>query len=197
MGYRSAGTNARSSTKDGLTFAHNALLGIGVRDRIKIGASGKIASAFDVARPLALGADWCNSARGFMFALGCIQSQSCHTDRCPTGVATQDPWRQRALVVPDKLQRVANFHASTMQSLVELTAAAGLDHPGEFALDHFSRRVSASEVMTFRQLYPPLEPGELLRGTQDVRFAEAWKMASATSFRPSQVMDAAAIRRQA
>jgi glutamate synthase domain-containing protein 2 len=100
--------------RDGLTFAHNALVGIGVRDRIKIGASGKIASAFDIARALALGADWCNSARGFMFALGCIQSQSCHTDRCPTGVATQDRSRQRALVVPDKLQRVANFHASTM-----------------------------------------------------------------------------------
>jgi len=94
------------------------------------------------------------------------------------------------------LQRVANFHASTMRSLVELTAAAGLDHPGEFALDHFSRRVSPSEVLTFRQLYPPLEPGELLRGTQDIRFAEAWKMASATSFRPSPVLDVA-MRRQA
>ena len=115
--------------RDGLTFAHNALIGIGVRDRIKIGASGKIASAFDIARAMALGADWCNSARGFMFALGCIQSQSCHTDRCPTGVATQDRSRQRALVVPDKLQRVANFHGATIQSLIELTAAAGLRSP--------------------------------------------------------------------
>jgi glutamate synthase domain-containing protein 2 len=172
--------------KDGLTFAHNALVGIGARDRIKIGASGKIVSAFDIARAMALGADWCNSARGFMFALGCIQSQSCHTDRCPTGVATQDRSRQRALVVPDKLHRVANFHASTMQSLIELTAAAGLDHPNQFALDHFSRRVSASEVMTFKQLYPPLEPGELLRGTWDLRFSQAWEMASATNFRPLQ-----------
>ena len=145
---------------------------------------------------MALGADWCNSARGFMFALGCIQSQSCHTDRCPTGVATQDRSRQRALVVPDKMQRVANFHASTMQSLIELTAAAGLDHPGEFALDHFSRRVSASEVMTFKQLYPPLEPGELLRGTRDLRFAEAWEIASATSFRPLQI-PGLNVRRQA
>ena len=133
--------------KEGLNFAHNALVGIGARDRIKIGASGKIISAFDIARAMALGADWCNSARGFMFALGCIQSQSCHTDRCPTGVATQDRSRQRALVVPDKLQRVANFHASTMQSLIELTGAAGLDQPGEFGLDHFSRRVSPSEAM--------------------------------------------------
>jgi glutamate synthase domain-containing protein 2 len=182
--------------KDGLTFAHNALIGIGARDRIRIGASGKIASAFDIARAIALGADWCNSARGFMFALGCIQSQSCHTDRCPTGVTTQDRSRQRALVVPDKMQRVANFHASTMQSLIELTAAAGLDHAGEFALDHFSRRVSASEVMTFKQLYPPLEPGELLRGTRDLRFAQAWEIASASSFRPLQI-PGLNVRRQA
>jgi glutamate synthase domain-containing protein 2 len=170
--------------KDGLAFVHNALIGIGARERIRIGASGKIVSAFDIARAMALGADWCNAARGFMFALGCIQSQSCHTDRCPTGVATQDRTRQRALVVQDKLERVANFHASTMQSLIELTAAAGLDHPNEFQPMHFSRRVSAREVMTFAQLYPPLGSGELLRGTNDPRFREAWDMASATSFRP-------------
>jgi len=173
--------------REGLTFVHNALIGIGARDRIKIGASGKIVSAFDIARAIALGADWCNSARGFMFALGCIQSQSCHTDHCPTGVATQDRTRQRALVVPDKLERVANFHASTMQSLIELTAAAGLDHPCEFGLEHFCRRVSASEVKTFQQLYPPLAPGELLEGSKDPRFRDAWLMASATDFRPVPV----------
>jgi glutamate synthase domain-containing protein 2 len=170
--------------RDGLTFVHNALIGIGARDRIKIGASGKIISAFDIARAMALGADWCNSARGFMFALGCIQSQSCHTDHCPTGVATQDRTRQRALVVPDKLDRVANFHASTMHSLMELTAAAGLDHPREFGLHHFCRRVSASEVKTFEGLYPPLAAGELLDGTKDPRFRDAWMMASAIDFRP-------------
>jgi glutamate synthase domain-containing protein 2 len=172
--------------RDGLSFVHNALIGIGVRDRIRIGASGKIITAFDIARAMALGADWCNAARGFMFALGCIQSQSCHTDRCPTGVATQDRSRQRALVVPDKLHRVANFHASTLQSLIELTAAAGLHHPNEFGLEHFSRRVSASEVMTFAQLYPPLAPGELLKGTQDLRFRDAWAMARTTDFRPAR-----------
>jgi glutamate synthase domain-containing protein 2 len=171
--------------KDGLSFVHNALIGIGARDRIRIGASGKIISAFDIARAMALGADWCNAARGFMFALGCIQSQSCHTDYCPTGVATQDRARQRALVVPDKLQRVANFHASTMHSLIELTAAAGLDHPNEFGPQHFSRRVSASEVMSFAQLYPRLAPGELLSGTSDARFRDAWAMASAHDFRPA------------
>jgi glutamate synthase domain-containing protein 2 len=172
--------------RDGLNFVHNALIGIGARDRVKIGASGKIVSAFDIARAMALGADWCNAARGFMFALGCIQAQSCHTDRCPTGVSTQDRTRQRALVVSDKQQRVANFHAATLHSLVELTAAAGLDHPNEFQPHHFSRRISASEVMTFAQLYPELKSCELLQGSSDTRFRDAWAMANAKDFRPAQ-----------
>src|SRR5271157_3571996 len=169
--------------RDALTFVHSTLMGVNLRDKIKLGASGKITSAFDMARVMALAADWCNAARGFMFALGCIQSQSCHTDRCPTGVATQDPTLHRALVVPDKIKRVASFHASTMHALIELTAAAGLDHPNEFRPHHFSRRVSASEVMTFAQLYPPLEPGELLDGARDPLFREAWRKASAADFR--------------
>ncbi len=168
--------------REGLTFVHNALIGIDARDRIRLGTSGKIISAFDIARAMALGADWCNAARGFMFAIGCIQSQRCHTDHCPTGVATQDPSLQRALVVTDKSERVANFHAATMRSLVELTAAAGLDHPGQFKLHHFSRRVSASEVKSFGELYPPLVPGELLRGTDDPRYRDAWREARADTF---------------
>jgi glutamate synthase domain-containing protein 2 len=170
--------------REGLSFVNNALIGINARERIKIGASGKIATAFDIARALALGADWCNSARGFMFALGCIQSQSCHTDKCPTGVATQDPLRQRALVVPDKAQRVANYHHATMEALAEITAAAGLEHPGSFHAVHFSHRVSQSEVATLADLYPRLEPGELLAGTLDTRFRRAWEMADAESFAP-------------
>src|ERR1700689_2814632 len=156
--------------REGLNFVHNALIGINARNRIKIGASGKIISAFDIARVMALGADWCNSARGFMFALGCIQSQSCHTDRCPTGVSTQNRSRQRALVVPDKAERVANFHRATIESLAELVAAAGLDHPNEFAPVHFSRRVSPHEVKSFAELYPSLEPGELIAGSGDKGF---------------------------
>ena len=169
--------------REGLNFVHNALIGINARDRTKLGASGKIVSAFDIARVMALGADWCNSARGFMFALGCIQSQSCHTDRCPTGVATQDLTRQRALVVADKSERVFNFHHATVESLAALVAAAGLDHPNEFRPAHFSRRVSAHEVMSFAELYPSLQPGELLAGTSDKRFGTAWAMASAAEFR--------------
>ena len=173
--------------REGLSFVHNALIGIGARERIRIGASGKIATAFDIARAFALGADWCNSARGFMFAIGCIQSQSCHTDKCPTGVATQDPFRQRALVVPDKAQRVANFHHATLEALAELTAAAGLDHPGGFKAQFISRRISPSEVVTFADLYPNLRKGELLTGTKDTRFAHAWDMADEESFAPRAI----------
>ncbi len=169
--------------REGLNFVHNALIGINARSRIKLGAGGKIISAFDIARVMALGADWCNSARGFMFALGCIQSLSCHTDRCPTGVSTQDPARQRALVIPDKAERVYNFHRATIESLAELVGAAGLDHPSQFALVHFSRRVSQHEVKSFGELYPPLKPGELLTGTADKRYQTAWDMASAEEFR--------------
>jgi glutamate synthase domain-containing protein 2 len=169
--------------REGLSFVHNALVGINARERIKLGASGKIVSAFDIARAMALGADWCNSARGFMFALGCIQSLSCHTDRCPTGVSTQDPRRQRALVVADKTERVFNFHRATLEALAELVAAAGLDHPAQLKPAHFSRRVSPHEVKSFAELYPPLHPGELLVGAEDKGFATAWAMASADEFR--------------
>ena len=169
--------------REGLSFVHNTLVGIGVRDRIKLGASGKIASAFDITRAMALGADWCNAARGFMFAIGCIQSQSCHTDRCPTGVATQDKSRQRALVVPDKANRVAHFHNNTLHALSELTAAAGLEHPSDFHREHISRRISQSEVKTFADLYPELPSGALLNGTADARYTTAWDRADAHSFR--------------
>jgi glutamate synthase domain-containing protein 2 len=169
--------------RQGLHFVHNALVGIGARQRIRIGAAGKIITGFDVIRAMALGADWCNSARGFMFAVGCIQSQSCHTDRCPTGVATQDPGRQRALDVPDKMQRVANFHRATLHELAEMTAAAGLDHPGEFGLMHISRRVSPSEVVTFADIYPSLAENELIAGVADPRWKRPWDLANPHSFR--------------
>jgi glutamate synthase domain-containing protein 2 len=169
--------------RQGLYFVHNALIGIGARHRIKLGAAGKIITAFDIIRAMALGADWCNSARGFMFAVGCIQSQSCHTDRCPTGVATQDPTRQRALVVPDKTDRVFNFHRATLAELAELTAAAGLDHPSEFKAEHISRRISPSEVITFADLYPSLAEGELVAGSGNPRWRRPWDLAQAHSFR--------------
>jgi len=170
--------------REGVSFVHNALVGINARDRIKIGAAGKIATAFDMARAMAIGADWCNSARGFMFALGCIQSLSCHTDRCPTGVTSQDPIRNRALVVPHKSERVYNYHHATLHALAELLGAAGLEHPSELRPIHFSKRTSATEVLSFAKLYPALRPGELLDGTDDPRFRDAWAMARPDTFQP-------------
>ena len=171
--------------RDGLSFVHNALVGIGLRDRVKIGASGKITSAFDMARVLALGADWCNAARGFMFAVGCIQAQSCHTGECPTGVATQDPLRQRAIVVPDKAERVASFHRNTLHALAELVAAAGLSHPGELKPHHFLRRASSDKVISLAEQYEQLAPGQLAADpASSPRFAQAWALSSADSFAP-------------
>jgi glutamate synthase domain-containing protein 2 len=171
--------------RDGLSFVHSALVGANMREKIRIGASGKITSGFDMARVMALGADWCNAARGFMFAVGCIQAQQCHTGRCPTGVTSQDRSRQRAIVVSDKSLRVANFHKETVRALGELVGAAGLEHPRELRPHHFMRRVAADRIVTFAELYRFLEPGELLRGTSDRRFREAWEMAQAESFAPA------------
>ena len=117
---------------EGLSFVHNTLRGAGLRDQIRIGAAGKLVSAFDIARAMSLGADWCNSARGYMFSIGCIQAQACHTNHCPVGVATQDPQRQKALNVADKSQRVARFHANTLKALGEMAGAAGLHYPTGF-----------------------------------------------------------------
>jgi glutamate synthase domain-containing protein 2 len=168
--------------RDGLTLAHHALIGIGARDRIRIGVSGKIATAFDIARALSLGADWCNSARGFMFALGCIQSLKCHTDRCPTGVATQDRVRARALVPQDKAERVYNYQRSTMLALAELVASAGLEHPRDFGPAHFYRRVSDVSVASFAELWPLPTPGSFIDGHADARYSAAWAEASAEHF---------------
>ena len=168
--------------REGLTFVRDALIGIGARDKVRLGCSGKIVTAFDLAAAFALGADWCNAARPFMFALGCIQSLSCHTDRCPTGVATQDLTRSRALVVADKFERVANFHRSMLSALAELTAAAGLDHPRDFRPEHFSKRVDERKVAGFDELYPAPESGELIAGAKDAKWRKYWEMARAEAF---------------
>lgn len=153
--------------REALMLVHNTLVGLNLRGRIRLGASGKIVTAFDLARTMAMGADWCNSARGFMFALGCLQAQTCHTGRCPTGVTSQDPTRMRALVVPDKAERVFNFHQNTLKALRELLEAAGLNHPSELAPEHVIRRVSHNEVRSLSTLHPWLRPGELLEKVPD------------------------------
>ncbi|MEZ5888062.1 MAG: FMN-binding glutamate synthase family protein [Paracoccaceae bacterium] len=170
---------------EGLTFTHNTLRGAGLRDRIRIGASGKLITAFYIAKAFALGADWANSARGYMFAIGCIQAQACHTNHCPVGVATQDPLRARALVVTDKTQRVVNFHANTLKALGELTGAAGLDHPSGFMPHHLIMRETDRDMVTGDEVYPYLPEGFLLRDEED-RFGYLlrWRRANSASFAP-------------
>ena len=172
---------------EALMLVHNTLVGLGLRDRIKLGAGGKIVSAFDIARTLAMGADWCNSGRGYMFALGCIQSLSCHTDRCPTGVATQDPKRSRNMDVADKATRVAEFHDNTLHALRDLLCAAGLEHPDQLGPEHILRRVSPTQVRSLGALYRFLRPGELLAGVPEhAVFQDYWRMARSDGFMPPE-----------
>ena len=175
-----------SPLQEGLLLVHNTLVGLNLRERIKVGCAGKVISAFDIARMLALGADWCNSARGFMFALGCIQSQHCHTGHCPTGVTTQDPMRMKALHVPSKADRVYMYHESTLKALKELVQAAGLSHPGAITASHIVRRCNDHSVKLLANLLPFVKPGVLLKGELPHEvFRLYWPMARAESFAAS------------
>lgn len=170
--------------QEGLRLVHNTLMGLNLRDRVKIGCAGKIVSAFDILRAMAMGADWCNSARGFMFAVGCIQAQTCHTGHCPTGVTTQDPVRQQALVVPDKATRVYNYHRQTLFALKEMVQAAGLQHPNEITAHHIVRRVNENHVRLLAKLLPAVPTGALLNGNENLHdvYKLYWARSRADSF---------------
>ena len=172
---------------EALLLVHNTLVGANLREDIAIGAAGKITSAFNIARTLALGADWCNAARGYMFALGCIQALNCHTGRCPSGVATQDPRRGNKLDVPLKSERVYNFHKNTLDALQNLLEASGLEHPSELGPEHIVRRVSKTEVHSYLDLFPFLEPGALLEGKTGLTvFDKYWDDARPDTFEPPE-----------
>ncbi len=169
--------------QEGLLLVHNTLVGLNLRSKVKLGCAGKVVSAFDIARMLALGADWCNSGRGFMFALGCIQAQACHTGQCPTGVSTQDPRRMQALVVATKAERVFQYHENTLHALRELVQAAGLAHPGDITASHIVRRCSGQEVKLLSNLLAFVKPGALLGDEMPHNvFRQYWPMARAASF---------------
>ncbi|MEM7432746.1 MAG: FMN-binding glutamate synthase family protein [Pseudomonadota bacterium] len=169
--------------QEGLLLVHNTLVGLNLRDQIKIGCAGKVVSAFDIARMIAIGADWCNAARGFMFALGCIQAQACHTGHCPTGVATQDKSRQKALVVSHKAERVYQFHQQTLFALKELVEAAGLSHPRELTASHIVRRHSQGSTKLLSNLLTFVEPGSLTTGDCALPvFQTYWPMARTDCF---------------
>lgn len=158
--------------RDALIFVNQALIGTGLRDQIRLIASGKILSAFHVLRMIALGADTANSARGMMMALGCIQARSCNTDHCPTGIATQDPARSKGIVVSDKATRVANFQRATIENLVELLAAAGLDSLDQLEPRHINHRIQGTNIKTYAQMYPGIDSGCLLH---ESTLPEDWK----------------------
>ena len=170
--------------RDGLILARNALVGSGLREDIRLGASGKVFSAFSMANNFALGADWCNAARAFMFSLGCVMSKRCHTDMCPTGVATQNPARQRGLVIEDKSKRVYNFHRNTLQNFGELVGACGLDSPSELRPHHLYHRRGPNAVSTMDHIHQFLEPNELVDDPDSTQYAEWWAIATPDSFMP-------------
>ncbi|ATO20284.1 FMN-binding glutamate synthase family protein [Acinetobacter sp. LoGeW2-3] len=171
--------------REGLLFVHNTLVGAGLRKHVKIGASGKIISAFDIASTLAIGADWVNSARGFMFAVGCIQAQSCHTNQCPVGVTTQDKSRQKALHVPTKAERVYNYHRNTLKGFSEMIASAGVCHPSDIKPHQLAQRINSHEIKNYAQLHFWMKENELLNcenRDEENFYYRMWNIATAEKF---------------
>jgi glutamate synthase domain-containing protein 2 len=167
---------------DGLSFVHNALVGFNIRDKMRLIASGKVTTGFDLIAKIAMGADMCNSARGMMFALGCIQALQCHANTCPTGVATQDPDLVKGLVVEHKWKRVRNFHNLTIHTFLELLGAAGFSSPQELRPYHIQRRISATEVKNLAEIYHYIKPGSLLEHSVPAAFKHAMALATPNSF---------------
>lgn len=166
----------------GLLFVHNSLVGVNLRDKIRIIASGKVATGFDMVEKIALGADMCNSARGMMMSIGCVQSKQCNANTCPTGVATQNQRLQRGLVVEDKKHRAANFHKNTMRSFCEIVGAMGLTNPSELKPNFIMRRISTECVKPFSEIHHYLEPGELLGNKIPKSFKQYWELANTGKF---------------
>ena len=175
-----------SPLRDAVVYVDNALRAASLRDQIKIGASGKIVSAFDIARICALGADWVNMARPFMFATGCIQARTCHNGNCPTGIATMDPNRSRAIDVETKALAISQFQKTSRQALAKLIGAAGLQNPNELTRRHLVHRVSQTEIMLASQIYPDAEQGVVFSKSKcdDPRIARYWAKVSKDSFQP-------------
>ena len=167
---------------DGLAFVDNMLKGFGIRHHIKVGASGKILTGFQILRAIALGADICHSARAMMMAVGCIQALECNRNTCPAGVATQDPELEYGLIVDDKKVRVANYHKNTVESFVELMAASGIDLPSKLNRHQISRRVFMNEVKTFEEIYPSIPVMSMLASPVPEQYRMSFESASAEKF---------------
>jgi glutamate synthase domain-containing protein 2 len=173
--------NVGTPLTDGLIMVHNALVGVGLRDRIKLGASGKISTGIDIVKRLMQGADYTNAARAMMMAVGCIQAQKCHTNQCPVGVATQDPRRARALDVADKTERVVRYQQATVAQAQQMIASLGLAGPHELHPAMLMRRVDHARTDSYAQLHDWLEPGQLLADAPP-DWASDWFAASPDTF---------------
>ncbi len=167
---------------EGLIFVHNTLIGLSLRNKIKIISSGKINSGFGILKHMVMGADLCYSSRGMMLALGCIQALQCNTNACPTGVATQDPNLTVGLVVEQKNKRVANFHRTTVKSFAEILGAMGLERPQQLRPWHLLRRVSTDRVKDYSEIYPFIKDGDLLKEPLPTEFVRAFQTANPDSF---------------
>jgi glutamate synthase domain-containing protein 2 len=170
--------------REALAFIYDALTGFDIKKHIKLIASGKVATGFDLVKNFALGADMCNSARGMMFALGCIQALECNMNTCPTGVATQDKGLMRGLVVDDKKMRVANFHNQTVSSAIQMIGAAGMKKPCDLHRMFIYRRVNASQIQTYAELFPYIPKGSLLNTPYPQSFEMDMTLSSAETFVP-------------
>jgi glutamate synthase domain-containing protein 2 len=168
--------------REGLILARNGLVGSHLKGRVKLAASGKVNSGAAIAMNAALGADWCNAARGFMFSLGCVKSMRCHTDTCPTGVATQSAERQHGLLISEKAQQVARFQQAALDALYEIVASAGLRSPDEFTPDGLRQRINSAQMRSINEIYPFIEPGELIDGARNPLLASWWRQADPHSF---------------
>lgn len=174
--------------KEGLAFAYDALFGFDLKKDIKLFAAGKILSGFHIFRAIALGADACYSARAMMLALGCIQALECNKNNCPTGVATQDKELVAGLNVDNKKVRVAHYHQETVESFVELLAAAGLSSAEEINRSHIYRRVNMRETLRYDQIYPVVPKGALLKEESvPANWRPYMELANPDSFKPRPV----------
>ena len=174
--------NVGAPLEEGLCLVHDILTAFDLRKNIRVIASGKVMTGFNLFSRLALGADMCNSARGMMLALGCIQARRCNTNHCPTGVATTDEKLMYGLVPSDKKVRVANYHRHTIHAFAELLGAAGLSSPSEISRQHVNRRISKTSVQTYAELFPGLDRGAFLRGEIPMRLLKDEKKSSPDSF---------------
>ena len=168
--------------EEGLVFVHNALVGINLRDKIRIICAGKVTNGFDLVTNIALGADMCNSARAMMMAAGCLQSKQCNANTCPTGVATQNKRLQYGLVVDEKKHHIANFHKNTMESFLEMIGALGLNNPSDLNPSHIMRRVGVQKVKSFNEIYDYLSPGQLLTPNIPTSYKHHWELANPERF---------------